>query len=249
MSELGTSVDAFNMNNYIWYIVGGIALFFVIVGFVADKSGLAKKTFSKDSKKEPAKPAEPKQTVPVENNVVDSFAENPVEMNPIGSEMPQMVAEDNLNYENNNVVFNEENEIMGETEPLYISEEPGGVSFDEQLNVTEVQPAVQLTETPVMTEGSNVENNADVIWNNGETDQDVVIDSFENSEVAENVSSQNNEEFIMDATVSDIAAEDAENEWGVHSFSENDEANNSIEAELPNLEDIEINPEDDVWKF
>jgi len=249
MNELGTSVDVYNMNNYIWYIVGGVALFFVIVGFIADKSGLAKKTFSKDTKKVTDKPVGPEQTVSVENNVVDPFAVNPVEMNPTVAEMPQTVIEDNLNYENNNVTMSEENGIVGETEPLYISEEPEIVAFEEPLNVEEVQPVVELTETPVVIENSNIENDADVIWNNDEKIEEVVTDSFENSEISEDVSSENTEKFTMDTTVSDIAAADAETEWGVDSISENTEANNSIEVELPNLEDIEINAEDDVWKF
>ena len=73
----------FIMNNYIWFIIGGILIVLAIIGFLAEKLKFGKKEFSLDSKKsEPQKmkkqKSEPERTVEavVEDNPEDRSIED-----------------------------------------------------------------------------------------------------------------------------------------------------------------------------
>ena len=55
MNEIIIATES-NMGDYIWYIVGAVSLFFVLVGFIADKTGLIKKTFSKENEEKKLEP-------------------------------------------------------------------------------------------------------------------------------------------------------------------------------------------------
>ena len=73
----------FIMNNYIWFIIGGILIVLAIIGFLAEKLKFGKKEFSLDSKKsEPKKmkkqKSEPERTVEavVEDNPEDRSIED-----------------------------------------------------------------------------------------------------------------------------------------------------------------------------
>lgn len=238
MNEVGASVSEFNINDYIWYIVGGVALFFVIVGFIADKSGLAKKTFSKEannankntSNQQPVVPVVVPE-VPVTTPVAPSsetMAVNPVSESSdfVAGTTPDTITEP---VENNN-------EMVEATQP--VASEDSGYSDVEQ-NVSE-NLVVQTEEDNVQNESANEEsvwdvNSSDVT----EADQEFLLDTEEES------SSLNNEQMVEDNNleVSQIATENAEDDWGMQT------ASDSVDVELPNLEDISSETEEDVWKF
>lgn len=288
-NEFGTDMGVFNIGDYIWYIVGGIALFFVIVGFIADKSGLAKKTFSKDVKKSDKKVKEPivkepvveEMTEPINEELTDDLAlqNNASEFDDNMSfvEMPidAGTVSDDISSVNNEVLENDD--IVGDNEPLYISEEPevstdGFVAIDPAVDNSEMildnLESVELPNDNIVDENNDFDNvwNDDTSINDEDSNEDVTFESndsnLDNIEISpftedtvqinEDISAdinENSEAINEDTLTADIAADNAEEEWGIETTSQVTEEDNLMDVELPNLDDIEINPEEDVWKF
>ena len=225
----------FNINDYIWYIVGGVALFFILIGFIADKSGLAKKTFSKDStNKKKAMPEQNSDVSVSTQSVPESF------VIPNDSDIPVAGLENNeqsdflidsVPVEDNAVldesVLNQEEvsneEVSLEPVDSFSSEEPIYLNNDDE--VSEDSPSFNLEDSYSQINESGSENNDDSVWD---------LDS---------------NEVVLDDENSPVAVENAEDDWGIDSSNDSDVSLSLEDVELPNLEDINSNTEEDVWKF
>lgn len=225
----------FNINDYIWYIVGGVALFFVLVGFIADKSGLAKKTFSKDSVNKKKVISEPKSDVAVaEQNVSESF------VSPINSENSVVDIENN---EQNNfsiestlvqdadesdetIVDQKENlseETSSDSIDSFATEEPIYLNDDEE--VSEDSSLVNLENSYSQNEDSILQNDEDSVWD---------LDS---------------NDVVLNDSDSSVAVENAEDDWGIEPSNGSDTAISLEDVDFPSLDDINSDTEEDVWKF
>lgn len=231
-------MSEFYISDYIWYIVGGVALFFVIVGFVADKSGLAKKTFSKDSKKTNDDAIQSQANVIVQDNTEEEPIVGESEM----MENDQEVSIEASDYENNQVDTLEEDMVI-ENSPLYIADEQQSDSND----FLSVGPEFEDTETDSsgeietsLTDDMVTPEDSSNVWASDDDENISTSIDFDNADAS----------FTLDNDGDDtnISQDDAEVEWGMDSVDENDVVS-SIDNELPNLDEIMENTEDDVWKF
>lgn len=234
------------MDSYVLYIVGGIVLFFIIVGFVADKSGLAKKTFSKNN-------VTPKKKEQIQNEVVTNdmpSLENANEESFIQDEV--QIAVDN-NYENMDVIENHNNDFM-------IQDEVQPVIVDNYEN--------EIPETTDFLEGDESVNDDSSNIENGDLDDTQLYEGkiYLNDEVASDEESHD----ILDKTYLEIdesvdetekkinteleqetsvASEDAEIEWGISEDDIADTSEGLEDVKLPDLSDLNIGEDEDVWKF
>lgn len=220
-------IEEFYIEDYIWLIVVGVFVFLVIVGFVADKTGLARKTFGKMPNSVPKKKKSEsvESLAPVEEPVIekDSTDTSDVKL-PVMDSMPE-TPEITQDMPSDNLYLNED-DIYG--------------------NPDEIQ--------------SSSQNEEDNLYLNDESSQNPAEDqSLENSlgldeNTTDNDSGLNNEEDLYqpigDVSFKDIKEdeEDAsiEDVWQLDD-SANDEDENNLE--LPSLDEINSDTDEDVWKF
>ena len=223
------------INDYIWYIVGGIALLFIIIGFIADKSGLAKKTFSKDSGSNEKK-----------NTGVSNVAPIAVPVENFNSMVPN-TNEDNFVVENNEVL-----------EPVVMSDEEISPVQVEEVNVingdvVEEQPIVmeQNVEEPVQVMSDEFASTEEPLYLNEEQEQAQEQEILLNEDEGEtdSVWDIDSEEVIVEDADSSVAAENAEEDWGMEPVTSSDDSSDLEDVELPALDDINASIDDDVWKF
>ena len=240
------------MDSYVWYIVGGIILFFIIVGFVADKSGLAKKTFSKNNIA-PKKKEQIQNEEVIVNNV--STLENANEESFIQDEVQASVDDnyDSSMYENMDDVESNDNDFL-------IQEKVQPVIVDNYENeVVENTSSLESVDY-VSDESSDLENEIsednqvyeEKIYLNDEVEaneesHDILDKTY--LEIDESVDETEKKINLELEQENSIASDDAEIEWGI---SENDmsESSEGLEGvELPDLSDLNIGEDEDVWKF
>lgn len=228
----------FNINDYIWYIVGGIALFFILVGFIADKSGLAKKTFSKDStSKKKIMPEQPEQ-----KNDVSMFNGNTSEsfIDTFSSEMPVVVPE--INDESNisiNDVPTEDNNAIEES-ALTEKTIPNDEAVSEPVDTFSAEEPIYLNDDEEEAKDNSLFN----LENSYQQINEPVMQDEEDS-----VWNMDPDEVVINDEDSSVAAENAEDDWGIESTDVSDDLVGLEDVELPNLEDINSDTEEDVWKF
>lgn len=237
------------MDSYIWYIVGGIVLFFIIVGFVADKSGLAKKTFRKNNTTPVKKEKEQNEEV-ITNDI--STLENTNEEAFVQDEVQVSVDDNNDNnvHENVDVVENDNNDFLNqeevqpvmednyENEAVEYTDSLGNIEYVNNELENEVSEDNQVYEEKIYL---NDEVEAD------EESHDILGKAYlEIDESVDETEKKINSELEQENSV---ASEDAEIEWGI---SEDDmvETKEGLEdVELPDLSDLNIGEDEDVWKF
>ena len=235
-----------NDANMIGYIIGGVVLFFIAVGFVADKTGLIKKTFSKDVSN--TKKKEEKVVVPVIPTVEPIL--EPIENNTMEQETEQT---DVVDFEDINI-NNDIPENVELSDSLVSLENFGDVDAEnnEVSDITDMEFSEENTDEFMLNDNLNEEVLFDETSDN--TDEFMLNENeFEQSDLAE----ENVDEFEQ----SDLTEEDEDgfvqidlSEENQNEAFENDD-NDSIvidsdldEIVLPELEEIEDN-EEDVWKF
>ncbi len=219
MVEETIVTEASGMGDYIWLIIGGIALFFVIVGFIAEKSGLIKKTFGKEIKiNNPVNPSIP--VVPVvapipvmDNQVVEPVVEPISEVVMSDNSVP-VVGVDNVAIDTPPVALDE----MISVEQNMSSEQNEDVIFDDSIGNNDdfmLDGADKVVEEEI--------NDSNLILNSVPEEQ--VVTTEEAPEVAQN----NNDDV-----------------WGIDTEEKTEEV--SAEVSAPDLDEVN-NTEEDVWKF
>ena len=118
----------FAFNDYIWYIIGGVALLFILIGFIADKTGLAKKAFSK------------------ENQPVVGKKDSDQK------EIPTVAVSSNINYENQNPIADSNHSpkadsLLSNLENSH--EEEHKTSEEESVSDVSNQATIYLNDTDV----------------------------------------------------------------------------------------------------
>lgn len=240
------------MDSYVWYIVGGIILFFIIVGFVADKSGLAKKTFSKNNTI-PKKKEQVQTEEVITNNM--STLESANEESFIQDEV-QVSVDDNYGnsvYENVDVIESDNNDFL-------IQEEVQSVTEDNYENeMTENVDSLEIVDY-ASGEASDLENEVseddqvyeEKIYLNDEVEADEeshdILDKtyLEIDESVDETEKKINSELEQENSV---ASEDAEVEWGISEDDMSESSEGLEDVELPDLSDLNIGEDEDVWKF
>lgn len=209
MNEVIVSENVFNIADYIWYIVGGVCLLFVIIGFVADKSGLAKKTFSKDNTSKANKKSLDNSPLTESNNDLVS------DVNEVNTDIAVEVNEESSANVSEGLDNIENNSLLNTNEPIYLND----VQNEETL------PSFNSADSSSL-------SNEDELEQNQEQDlQSIQVDNIPDS-----------------TSDSSVAAENAEEEWGIDLVQDLDESDSNIdEMQLPDLNDVK--PDEDVWKF
>ena len=249
MNEVIVTAES-NIGDYIWYIVGGVSFFFVLVGFIADKTGLIKKTFSKEINKIDRKPVEESSENLIEENTVVNNNDNDnvtEEINIVDDVVESPVTGDfstsvMLPIEEQPVIINnQEDEFLMDIDSLneqanenLVSEEKEEVTFDESIG-----------------------NNEDfMIDNDSNISDDILIDSTEENSILneenDEQSSLEEQNDVWNMEESEFAVEQ-EGESEVGEQQENDESGVELQEEneqinLPSIEEVEEG-EEDVWKF
>ena len=250
-----------NDANMIGYIIGGIVLFFIAVGFIADKTGLIKKTFGKEV--DSAKKKEEKIVAPVVPVVAPIL--EPSEDNTIEQENEQI---DDIDFGNISI----DNDIQTDVElsDSLVSLDSIGDIDTENNQISDVDfSSDNANDFMVNEEQENVVDlNNDAADN---VDDFMLNDSLENEALfadlndstsdfmlndEENTSSDLSEEEIIDNEIETNKEIVEDNEYAEENTEEAIEnSNDSIvidsdldEIVLPDLEEIEDN-EEDVWKF
>lgn len=221
-------MDGFYIEDYIWLIVGGVFVLFVIIGFIADKTGLARKTFGKmpssaSNKKEVE--SIPVIEQPVQKEV--TYIENPIEevplMEPIQNEEQPTndTSGDNLYLNADDIYGNSDSiepSISGESDNLYLNNEDVN-----DLSVQEQPVETSFSEEAIDNTGSDL---------NLDTDEDLYQPigdvSFEEPK----------DEIKTDDSIDDV--------WQIDDTPKED---NETEIDLPALDELNAETDEDVWKF
>lgn len=246
------------MSEYIWYIVGGISLFFIIIGFVADKSGLAKKTFSKNSetKKSPSNNEQLNlNKIELTNDGMNVELQKDNGINISETSMIQ----DSLNYDDINIVepvINEDTQVIDEF--LGVNNDDV-TSFEDNKQIEQVididEVNLSADESPLVNEIEEEVTSNSLYLNNGETDASyddldkAYLEVEEPVEVqnenSESVWEQENDINLVENQDYNVSQED----WKIEPEEKIEESNQDLEnIELPSLDDLNIGDED-VWKF
>lgn len=248
VNEFGVDINTFNIGDYIWYIVGGVSLFFVIVGFIADKSGLAKKTFSKGTKK--VEKTDEKIKEPIIEEVLEGIESNDASTD----EIPVI---ENVSYDVNTDVLLDDDNVSDNTS-LYISENPDvsdSVNYNSETDENLIELFDEQNELN-LEKNDNVENVWDDNMASVMSEENKVVEQMSdvsdmNDIVIEPLEITENNMIGSDTEVShsNIASENAEEEWGVEPALQSNDDDSLIDVALPSLDDIETNKDEDVWKF
>lgn len=223
--------------NMIGYIIGVVVLFFIAVGFIADKTGLIKKTFGKEfnsSKKKEEKVVAP--VIPVVEPTLE-----PIEDDTMEQEIDQ----------NNDIDFGNININNDITEDVELSD-----SLVSLENIGDMDA-----------ENNEVSDATDMEFSNENTDEFMLNDNLDEKMLFDESSDNTNEfmlnddEFVQsdlfEENYEEVDAQDETNDYEENFEDEvsKNNSNDSIvidsdleEIELPELEEIEDN-EEDVWKF
>lgn len=217
----------FYIEDYIWLIVIGVFAFFVIIGYVADKTGLARKTFGKSTsehnKKANTNKEEVVQTVPAfaTDEMVLSVA------NPVNEvEIPvEEVSNEILEPQSDNLYLSDEDVYSSPSE-----EDASTESSELYLNNEESQEDFLNYNMDASLEDSNL---SEVNIENSEEDlyQPLGNMTFDNVE-----SEVHNNEPVGEDDV-----------WQLEDKDEQEDIEDDLV--LPSLDDLNAETDEDVWKF
>ena len=162
----------FIMDNYIWFIVGGIVILMAVIGYFADKSGFGRKKNNEEVVEKPKKEKKVK-------NKEEKPTKIEVDAKGIG-ELSQSVIENNLKEESNTDSIKENNENIDQAlfAPLENSSQEAKGQNDNSNGIDEVienhedDPKAVADLTPIepttleVTNDSNNQTNSDEddIW-------------------------------------------------------------------------------------
>lgn len=131
----------FIAQNYVWFIVGGVVILMAVIGYIAEKTDYATKKFGeKDVKK---KEENAQNIAPVQNNV--SNVADASEMNNDFTSQPQMMSNNEYNYDNLNIGLMDSINKINNTESVGVE--------DPVMNTTNVEVNAQAINS------SDIENN------------------------------------------------------------------------------------------
>lgn len=246
--------------NYIWLIIVAVFVFFVIIGFIADKTGLARKTFEKTPSKVPSISKKNSSTIqnvessdlpiseteqvllPVEDAGFDDIQSN------VGNNFDDAQM-DNLYLNEEDIVNN--NEIATDINEENISDENlnNNVDNDELVVSDEEETVEQEEDVP----------DSDEIDNSG-LESDIIISDIENSDTdSSNVLPEETvdedlyqplDDISFDSTIdednTDISDNTEDDVWKLDDVAK---VENDDDLVLPDLEDLNDDLEEDVWKF
>lgn len=241
-------MEGFYIEDYIWLIVLGVFLLFVIIGFVADKTGLARKTFGKvpssDRKKEKKskKEVKEKQDDVVENQ---SSIEN-VESDSLG--MPMI----------DTLTSNEELSDNSINQDLYLSDDSNLTENSFGDNSVIDADSVDNSDNSSTSDELNMnlgEGNGEIYLNQDDSTDDVPDNLNPELTVSNDedlYQPMGNISFDKDKNSAEAETSETEEEpsqdddvWKLDDKKETEEEN----LPLPDLEDVSTNADEDVWKF
>lgn len=211
----------FYIEDYIWLIVIGIFVFFVIVGYVADKTGLARKTFGKTTSGNNKKlhlneQNEVVQVVPVfetDNTVTPVMNSDDAEtsvVEPVSNEIVEPEA-DNLYLSDDAIYSSSSEDTSNDTNELYLNDQNIVVDLDSASD-----------DNPLPEENTE----EDLYQPLG----DVTFDTNESEEEHE-----------------EITPEDQDDVWQLDDNATTEENDDALV--LPNLDELTAESDEDVWKF
>lgn len=237
--------ETVNIGDYIWYIIGGIVLFFVLVGFIADKSGLIKKTFGKDSKSN-NKVVPPVNTAPANNQisepVIELDQEAAINMDRILTEGDNDVSIDTPPVALNDIM-NVEQDVSSDSAENIENDDSIINSDDFMLDGTDNVVADEMSDGDFMLDSENEENNQE-----DESQIDNLAEDNSQEEQTEDIIEDNSQEDQEEETTEESNQEEQNIEEDVWGFDdENKLEETADEVSAPDLE--EVNSEEDVWKF
>lgn len=241
-------MEGFYIEDYIWLIVLGVFLLFVIIGFVADKTGLARKTFGKvpssDRKKEKKskKEVKEKQDDVVENQ---SSIEN-VESDSLG--MPMI----------DTLTSNEALSDNSINQDLYLSDDSNLTENSFGDNSVIDADSVDNSDNSSTSDELNMnlgEGNGEIYLNQDDSTDDVPDNLNPELTVSNDedlYQPMGNISFDKDKNSAEAETSETEEEpsqdddvWKLDDKKETEEEN----LPLPDLEDVSTNADEDVWKF
>lgn len=246
------------MSEYIWYIVGGISLFFIIIGFVADKSGLAKKTFSKNSDTKKVQANNEQVNLDKINSLIDEVN---IDLEKDEDNYQASVDDDSLNSNDN--IIPESNDDEGN----YVIDDFLNTNSNEENILEDNSQIEELNESNLEIEEASLVNDNNLMESDSEPNNLYLNDGETNDsyddldkaylEVEEPIYSEQAEESesVWDqeeaANVTEIQDDSVSQEdWKIESEEKIEESNQNLEnIELPSLDDLNIGDDEDVWKF
>lgn len=157
----------FVMNNYLWFLIGGIVLLMIIIGYFAEKTNFGK--IPLNNKKKQVEPKEEMEPVEQETKdeikldeigIADALA--PEENLNVSEKVEEPIVENNMPEEDLNVPFGDVNvEETKEMPAISEPEEELSTSLDTP-NVEEVSTVSEISET---TEDSSItDESEDDVW-------------------------------------------------------------------------------------
>lgn len=155
----------FVVNNYLWFLIGGIVLLMIIIGYFAEKTNFGKiplnsKKKQLDTKEEDVVTVstEPKEEIKLDKiGIADALA--PEENLNVSEKVEEPIVENNVLEEDLNVPFGDAN--IGEPE-----ETPSIVEPKEDLSISSVIPGVEeVSEIPEVIDNNSItDESEDDVW-------------------------------------------------------------------------------------
>lgn len=241
-------MEGFYIEDYIWLIVLGVFLLFVIIGFVADKTGLARKTFGKVPSSDRKKDKKTKKEIKEKQ---DDMVENQSSIENADSDNLDMPIFDT-------VTSNEALPDNSINQDLYLSDDSNLAenSFDDN----------SVIDTESVDNSDNSSTSDELNMNLGEENGEIYLNQDDSTEdVPDNLNPEltvsdeedlyqpmGNVSFDKDNTSAETEGLETKEEssqdddvWKLDDKRETEEEN----LPLPDLEDVSANADEDVWKF
>lgn len=241
-------MEGFYIEDYIWLIVLGVFLLFVIIGFVADKTGLARKTFGKVPSSDRKKDKKTKKEIKEKQ---DDMVENQSSIENADSDNLGMPIFDT-------VTSNEALPDNSINQDLYLSDDSNLTenSFDDNSAID--TDSVDNSDNSSTSDELNMnlgEENGEIYLNQDDSTEDVpdnLNPELTVSDEEDLYQPMGNVSFDKDNTSTETEELETKEEssqdddvWKLDDKRETKEEN----LPLPDLEDVSANADEDVWKF
>lgn len=213
----------FIVDNYIWFIVGGVVLLMAIIGYFADRTDFGRKEFQKRLKEPKEKNKDSKKETSKKGKVEEVIKEE------VPIKIPDdALVDDVVNEENDNLITEDLFQVL----PTETTHESIAIDNDEDL-YKPLQSNDEYFETPLESE-QQVNNNED-LYQPLQSDEQQINNSedlYQPLQSDEQVS-YSDDLFSPLGDVSNPASNEVDN----NGFVQSDDMNNQVDSE------------EDVWKF
>ncbi|MFV0250162.1 MAG: hypothetical protein ACK5HP_03925 [Bacilli bacterium] len=266
------------LDNYIWFIIGGVILLMTIIGYFAEKTDFGKNKNEKVAKVKPEKIKKGK--IEKSSDIVEDVPQVLEQVTPVLNEENSLYNIDELNNEN---MFNKDfsankNDLVDKTGYTSLEQNNNDLVVDykndgfneEDENSFEQNDEINKNNYDSSNEDHELNNIVDNYepydYNNNDLDeneQKIVEDlstgvisnneeEFQNNKLAEDSNVENNENFEQELPVAIVDNINTVDNLDTNEKFEKDD--DDFEIELPSIESLKAelsdeNDSDDVWKF